>query len=142
MEGLKNQHSAQSDKIAALEAGLQATGQQVGELETQTSALSNKLSNVDSKLSDVKEDLEELEESGGAGGAPKVAFSAAMDEVDKLRGDKYGVHMVYDIVYTNVGGGYDPETGVFTAPVKGAYFFRFTASNSNYYDSDMAIKMY
>ena len=52
------------------------------------------------------------------------------------------MHMVYDSVLLNVGGGYDKLTGVFTAPAKGAYFFRFTASNSNNLDLRMAVKLY
>merc|ERR1712121_15857 len=141
-ESLNNQHSAQSDKMEALEAGLQATGQQVGELETETSALSNELSTIDSKLADVKEDVEQLGETGGAASGPKVAFSAAMEEVNNLRGGRHGVHMVYSTVHTNVGSGYNPETGVFTVPVKGVYFFRFTASNRNHLDLDMGVKLY
>merc|ERR1712212_129511 len=141
-DALKNQHSAQSDEIAALEAGLQATGQQVGELETETSALSNELSTIDSKLTEVKEDVEQLEENGGVASGPKVAFSAAMKEVKGLKGGKYGAHMVYNSVLTNVGDSYNPETGVFTAPVSGVYFFRFTASNRNNLDLDMGIKLY
>merc|ERR1712168_184139 len=142
-EGLKDQHSAQSDKIAALEDGLQATWQLVGELETQTSALSTELSTVDSKLSEVKKDVDQLEQgSGGVVSVPKVAFSAAMLKVSNLRGGKHGAHMVYNSVQTNVGDGYNPKTGVFTAPVTGVYFFRFTASNRNHLDLDMGVKLY
>merc|ERR1712212_1066707 len=129
-------------ELVALGDRLQATGQQVGELETETSALSNELSTIDSKLTEVKEDVEQLEENGGVASGPKVAFSAAMKEVNGLKGGKYGAHMVYNSVLTNVGDSYNPETGVFTAPVKGVYFFRFTASNSYHLDLDMGVKMY
>lgn len=34
--------------------------------------------------------------------------------------------VVYDAVKTNFGGGYDPITGVFTAPSDGLYYFSWT----------------
>ncbi|CAC5384429.1 C1QL [Mytilus coruscus] len=34
--------------------------------------------------------------------------------------------VVYDTVTTNLGGGYDKSTGVFTAPVEGLYYFSWT----------------
>ncbi|XP_052087389.1 cerebellin-3-like [Mytilus californianus] len=37
-----------------------------------------------------------------------------------------GSVVVYDTVTTNLGGGYDKSTGVFTAPVEGLYFFAWT----------------
>merc|ERR1711931_385690 len=81
--------------------------------ETQTSALSTELSTVDSKLSEVKKDVDQLEQgSGGVVSVPKVAFSAAMLKVSNLRGGKHGAHMVYNSVQTNVGDGYNHENGV------------------------------
>ncbi len=35
-----------------------------------------------------------------------------------------GSTIPYDIINFNVGGGYDPGTGVFTAPVEGVYHFK------------------
>ena len=41
--------------------------------------------------------------------------------------DKTGSIIPYDFVLMNIGNGLNPDTGVFTAPVKGIYFFYFSA---------------
>uniref|UniRef100_A0A8C7XHN0 Elastin microfibril interfacer 1b n=1 Tax=Oryzias sinensis TaxID=183150 RepID=A0A8C7XHN0_9TELE len=49
---------------------------------------------------------------------PRLAFSAALTSPM----DKAGT-IIFDKVFVNEGGFYDPKTGVFTAPVDGRYFF-------------------
>ncbi|XP_077409749.1 complement C1q tumor necrosis factor-related protein 3-like [Vanacampus margaritifer] len=62
----------------------------------------------------------------------QVAFSVAL-KTDGQPADDHGPFntdtvLVFKRVVTNVGGGYDVNTGVFTAPVKGLYFVTFTAA--------------
>ncbi|KAM9704672.1 uncharacterized protein ACNS7B_002930 isoform 2-T2 [Menidia menidia] len=63
---------------------------------------------------------------------PVVAFAAGLVDSD-------GRHVVqgpfntnetlkYKAVKTNVGGAYDPDTGIFTAPLRGLYYLRFSSS--------------
>jgi len=54
----------------------------------------------------------------------KIAFHASLSSV--IRGTTNGQTIVFDQVDTNLGGGYNGTTGVFTAPVAGAYVFSLT----------------
>ncbi|KAK9979142.1 hypothetical protein ABG768_012586 [Culter alburnus] len=62
----------------------------------------------------------------------ELAFSASLSA--SLDRKYYGPHaeettLVYENAYTNIGNAYDINTGIFTAPVKGVYFFNFVVFN-------------
>ncbi|XP_068164715.1 C1q-related factor-like [Antennarius striatus] len=55
----------------------------------------------------------------------KVMFTAVAD-----RGGYYGPFtsdrtLVFNTAITNIGGNYDPTSGIFTAPAQGYYYFTF-----------------
>ncbi|XP_077443209.1 complement C1q tumor necrosis factor-related protein 3-like [Stigmatopora argus] len=63
----------------------------------------------------------------------QVAFSVAL-KADDDHQENYGPYnspttLLFKRVVTNVGGGYDIDTGIFTAPVKGLYFVTFTGAS-------------
>ncbi|XP_052086489.1 complement C1q-like protein 3 [Mytilus californianus] len=54
----------------------------------------------------------------------KIGFLATPSR--PLKNIKMHATVIYDLVKTNIGGGYDPATGKFTAPSDGLYYFSWT----------------
>ncbi|XP_035463970.2 uncharacterized protein LOC118284900 [Scophthalmus maximus] len=59
---------------------------------------------------------------------PKIAFAASLGGNGLVKTTNGNKDLVYKDVLTNVGGAYNPATGVFTAPIRGVYYVRFTAN--------------
>uniref|UniRef100_A0AAY4CQW9 C1q domain-containing protein n=1 Tax=Denticeps clupeoides TaxID=299321 RepID=A0AAY4CQW9_9TELE len=60
----------------------------------------------------------------------KVAFSAALTfNTEYVQAGPSELNLVFRNIITNVGNAYSSNTGFFTAPVKGVYFFRFTVAD-------------
>ena len=60
----------------------------------------------------------------------KVAFSAGLKDTGFIESGNNELNLVFTRIITNVGQAYSEKTGIFTAPVKGVYFFRFTLADA------------
>ncbi|CAM4533647.1 hypothetical protein PO909_025060 [Leuciscus waleckii] len=95
----------------------------VGELQ--------KIETMEKRLNALHKEVRELKSKNEE--RAKVAFSASLSESERPR--FYGPFteestLVYNNTFTNIGNAYDTNTGIFTAPVKGVYFFIFVVFNA------------
>jgi len=67
----------------------------------------------------------------------KIAFHAFL--ASRIKETTFGQTVVFNQVETNLGGGYNATTGVFTAPVTGTYVFSLTFGMSQYNSSQSDI---
>nr|XP_010794924.1 PREDICTED: protein HP-25 homolog 1-like [Notothenia coriiceps] len=71
----------------------------------------------------------------------KLAFSASLLTSGQGNTFQEDAPLLYKNVFTNIGNHYNPDTGYFTAPARGVYYFRFTGHLANSIKS-MIMKMF
>ncbi|XP_016118260.1 cerebellin-1-like isoform X1 [Sinocyclocheilus grahami] len=113
------------EKITTMEKRMESMENEMERLKTENKEQAEELTILNKTTVDTNIKLDELMKQNQA---PKVAFSASLlssfgpQSVGPFHN---GLHtLIYEYVFLNIGDSYDPNTGIFTAPVRGAYAFR------------------
>ncbi|XP_036450693.1 uncharacterized protein LOC118824556 [Colossoma macropomum] len=136
VEKLKQDNEDTNKRLLACE-------NQVEEVKVENSAMNSRLLASENHVEDLKRVTSALEgrvvstELGVEGlreenaNRPKVAFSFASGLNGYLGPFNVVTILVFRKEITNIGNAYSPITGVFTAPLRGVYYFRFSLFNLN-----------
>ncbi|XP_029292826.1 complement C1q-like protein 2 [Cottoperca gobio] len=92
--------------------------------------MAEKITLLEAKLQNTENEVVELRSL--TGGKPQVAFSATLRDNSTGNIGPFTINtpLKYKKIFANTGNSYNPATGIFTATVRGTYFFRFSMFNN------------
>ncbi|TRY98935.1 hypothetical protein DNTS_016990 [Danionella cerebrum] len=126
--------SVKPEQLKNIEDRLRITEETLIELKRENEALRSLTKASSDKLESIERENKAKNIAFSAG-----LFSSGSQHIGPFETD---TTLVFQKVFTNIGNGYDSNTGIFKAPANGVYFFRFYAHAQFHNHNQMAVSLY
>ncbi|XP_049324935.1 complement C1q-like protein 2 isoform X2 [Astyanax mexicanus] len=129
--GLAGRVTSTELKVTSTEARVSSTELKVTSTELGVDALKEENKKLTGRVTSTELGVEALREENK--NTPKVAFSFGSGVSGTIGPFNADTMLVFRKEFINIGNAYSPITGVFTAPLRGVYFFRLNVFGGSTY---------